>query len=418
MATRSIDRTPAIEGGRPVRSPDHPFPGVFPRRIDDAALENVRAVLESGFTLDLTSKFEAALAEACGVRHAVAVTNCTAAVHTAIAALNLDPGDEVIVSPISDYGSVAGVVAQGLIPIFPDVDLATGNVTAEEIAKKITLRTRAIVVVHFYGMLCDMDPIRDLAAAHRLFLIEDVCQAPLATYKGRVAGGLADAGCFSFDAEKHLSTDHGGAITTDDAAFAAACRKFALMRGAVSVPGYGRRHETFGLNYRYGNVLAAIGLAQLKILPEQNRRRVALADRLSARIREIPGVQPPQIPAGASHVYWLYHVTFDPSAFRVPVNEIARALSAEGLPGGLAPYYLIPESHTFLNDHAHALGRSDFPFTFRPRSEWPKYGAASVPKAAEHLARTYRFTWTDKLSESDVDDMATIIEKVANYFGR
>jgi dTDP-4-amino-4,6-dideoxygalactose transaminase len=240
IATRSVDTTLAVEGGRPVRPKENPFPGVFPRRIDDEALENVQAVLESGFTLDLTGKFEAALADACGVRYAVATTNCTAAVHTAIGALDLDPGDEVIVSQISDYGSVAGVVAQGLIPVFPDVDPVTGNVTAEEIAKKIAPRSPAIVAVHFFGMLCDVDPIREVAAAHRPFLIEDVCQAPLATYKRRVAGGLGDAGCFSFDAEKHPSTDHGEAITADDRDFAEACRKFALMPGAEKTPGTGR----------------------------------------------------------------------------------------------------------------------------------------------------------------------------------
>jgi perosamine synthetase len=415
---RVVDRDLALHGGRPVRAKENPFPGVFPRRIAPEAMENLRAVIESGFTLDLESKFEAALADACGVKYAVAVANCTAAVHTAIAALNLNPGDEVIVSPISDYGSVAGVIAQGLIPVFPDVDPRTGNITAEEIARKITPRTRAIIAVHFYGLLCDMDPIVDLGREHKLFVIEDVCQAPLATYNGRVAGGLADAGCFSFDAEKHLSTDHGGAITTNNREFAEACRKFALMRGAVNVPGYGRRHEQLGLNYRFGNVLSAVGLAQLRILPEQNRRRVELAERLTRQLREIPGVEPPYIPPGCSHVYWLYHVMFDPHAFRVPVAELAQALNAEGLPGGIALYYLIPESHTFLRDHRHALGTSDFPFTFRAPDEWPVYGADSVPKAAEHLARTYRFPWTDKLSEGDIDDMATIVKKVVEFYRR
>jgi hypothetical protein len=97
---------------------------------------------------------------------------------------------------------------------------------------------------------------------------------------------------------------------------------------------------------------------------------------------------------------------------------VARALNAEGLPGGIAPYYLIPESHTFLRDHSHAFGTSDVPFCFRPREEWPRYGEESVPQATAHLARTFRFTWTDKFTEQDVDDMAAIIAKVVGHLRR
>ncbi|MEM2935784.1 MAG: DegT/DnrJ/EryC1/StrS family aminotransferase [Candidatus Bathyarchaeia archaeon] len=136
----------AIFGGRPVRGKDNPLPDVFPRKIADSALTYIREVIESGFTSDMEARFQRAFAEACGVKYAITVTNCTAAVHVALGALGLSPEDEVVVSPISDYGSVAGVIAQNAIPVFPDVDIRNGCITAEEIEKVLTPRTRAIRV--------------------------------------------------------------------------------------------------------------------------------------------------------------------------------------------------------------------------------------------------------------------------------
>jgi dTDP-4-amino-4,6-dideoxygalactose transaminase len=314
---------------------------------------------------------------------------------------------------------VAGVIAHGLIPVFPDVDLRTGAITAETIAPKITARTRAIIAVHFYGLVCDMDPICELAKAHNLFLIEDVCQAPLATYKGRTVGSLADAACWSMDTEKHLSAAGGGAITTSRKDFADACRKYAWTRGSLPIPGYqGRLHDQFGLNYRCSNLNAGVALANLAILPDQNRKRAKMADRLTAQLRGVPGVQPPFIPEGCSHIYWVYHMLLDPTAFRAPLAEVVEAVNAEGLLSGMPMYYLIPEYITFIRDRAHAFGKSEFPFCFRPREEWPAYGADSVPKAKEHLTRTLQFPWTDKYEEPDVDDVAAIVRKVAGHYCR
>ncbi len=220
----------AIFGGVPVRGKDNPLPSVFPRRIADSAWTYIKEVIESGFTSSMEARFEKAFAEACGVKYAITVTNCTAAVHAALAALNIGPGDEVVVSPISDYGSVAGVVAQNAVPVFPDVDTRNGCVTAEEIKKVLTPRTRALVAVHWYGLMCDMDPILDLARDKGIIVIEDCCQNPLGEYKGRKAGSMGDMGCFSFDAEKHLSAEHGGAVVTNSEELANNVRKFAVMR--------------------------------------------------------------------------------------------------------------------------------------------------------------------------------------------
>jgi dTDP-4-amino-4,6-dideoxygalactose transaminase len=411
----------AIDGGTPIRGPERPLPPVFPRYIPPSAYDNVRAVLDSGFTYDINAKFEVALAEAFGVEHAVTFSNCTAAVHAGLAAFGVGPGDEVVVSSITDYGSVAGILAQQAIPVFPDVDERTGNVTAETIERVLSPRTKAVVAVHFYGLICDLDPIVDLCKSRGVTLVEDCCQAPLGAYKGRMAGSIGDMGCLSFDAEKHLSSDHGGAILTDDPKVAAAARKFGLMRGAVSKPGYGRVHETFGLNYRYGNLVAAVGLAQLEILPGQNRRRVELADGLTAGLAGVQGVHPPYVPPGSSHLYWLYHIRLEPGAFRVGAKEFAAALNAEGLKGcGVAEYYLVPESHTYFQTKSGAFGRSGAPWDnpANAGSAGVSYDLHRLPNARRHLEHTIRWTWTDKYSQQDVDDQTAMIGKVADAYRR
>ncbi len=204
---------------------------MFPRRYPEKALEYLREVVESGLTSDVKSRFEKAFAEACGAKHVVTVANCTAAVHAAVAALGLGPRDEVVVSAISDYGSLAGVIAEGALPVFSDVNVRNGCVTAEDIEKVVTSRTKAIIVVHWYGLMCDMDPIMDIARDRGIVVIEDCCQNPLGDYKGRKAGTTGDIGCFSFDAEKHLPAECGGAVVTDSDELAAKINKFANLRG-------------------------------------------------------------------------------------------------------------------------------------------------------------------------------------------
>jgi dTDP-4-amino-4,6-dideoxygalactose transaminase len=399
MTTAEILKTSlALDDGAPVRSADDPLPTPRPRIISPEAAGLVRKVLDSGFTLDLISEFETAVAEASGAKYGVAVANCTAAIHSVIGGLGYGPGDEVIVSAISDYGSVAGVVMQGAKPVFADVDARTGLVSAETIEEVISPRTRAIIAVHFYGLMCDMDPIVELARKHDIVVVEDVCQATLAGYKGRIAGGVGDIGCFSFDAGKLLPTDNGGMAISDDADVIAAIRKFAVDRGADPGPLGGREHNGIGFNYRFGDMEAAVGLAQLKILPDQLERRVELAERFTAKIEDIEGVITPQVPEGHVHLHWLYPLQFDLEQFRVDATQMGEALSAEGLKCSTAMYYLIPFSHKFLSDREADLER--------------------LVNARTHLERTVRWGFTEKYTERDLDDMAAIVAKVTDAYRR
>lgn len=406
----------AIRGGKPVRGPENPLPQVFPREIHPKAMQYVQEVLESGFTRDYTPEFEAAFAKANGVKHCVALHNCTAAVHAALAAVGLNPGDEVVVSPITDYGSVAGILWQNALPVFADVDLSTGNISAETIEPVLTERTKAIVAVHWAGLVCDMDPIMELAQSRGIFVIEDCCQTPLAEYRGRKAGAGADMGCFSFDAEKNMSTEHGGAVITNSDALAARVRQFALARGAAPVPGYGRTHEWLGLNYRFGALHSALGLAQLELLPEHNRKRHRMAMLLTEMLADVEGVHTPHVLAGTVPGWWLYWVRFEPQRFDAPVDEMCDALAAEGIPGSLGRYYLVPDSHTFLKDRAHAYGDSTCPFTCPFASREIHYSLEDLPNAVEFVNNTFRWGWTEKYTEQDVRDMAAAIRKVAEHY--
>ncbi len=397
MATKQVSPAKlAIDGGAAVREKENPLPSIFPRPIALGARENIERVLESGFSLDIIGEYEEAFASAMGVNHAVALSNCTDALHAVLAAIGLGPGDEVVVSPITDYGSVKGIFVQGATAVFPDVDIRTGLVTAEEIEKVLTARTKAIIAVHMWGHVCDLDPIVDLAHDRGILLIEDVCQAPFATYRGRVAGTIGDVGCYSFEAEKHISTDHGGMAITDDKSLIDDIRFISHDRGARSAPRGTREHQVIGHAFLYGRLEAAVGLAQIRAVPEQNNRRVILADKLSDRLHSIEGVTPPFVPAETSHVYWLYHFRIDLDRFDVGVGEFIDALNAEGLRCGPAMYYLIPYSHTFIADREAMVDR--------------------LPNAREHLAGTIRWPWTEKYSDGDIDDIATVIAKVAKAY--
>ncbi len=158
----------------------------------------------------MREEFESAFAGLCGTKCTVAVANVMGAVHSSLAALELNPGDEVVVSPITDPSIIFPIIAQNCIPIFADIDPKTGLITEDEIRKVLTLRTRVIIVTHFWGSPCDMAPITELATENDLVVIEDCSNSLLASYKGRAVGSLAHAGCFSFETDKDLSMDSGG----------------------------------------------------------------------------------------------------------------------------------------------------------------------------------------------------------------
>ncbi len=414
---KASDNLPAIEGGEPVRGKDNPLPKVFPREIGPKAMDYFRELVESGNTANLLERFDKAFASLIGAKFAVSLSNCTVACHTALAAAGVGPGDEVVVSPITDYGTVYGIIAQRAIPVFADVNKLNGNVTGETIEKVITDKTKAVMIVHWAGIVCDMDPILEVAKKHDLIVIEDCCQSILARYKGKCSGTLGDIGCFSFDIEKHMSCGSGGAIVTNNEEYFERAKNFAYARGSViEDPSFGRRHKVLGNNYRFDIVRAALALAQLEILPRKIKRYMALGMKLNKGLKEIEGVMPCPVPKGSEAAYWIYPFLVETERFRISLDDFGKALSAEGLHASPGRYYLVPESHNLLNDLRYTYDKSISPGGRSDNYIGRKYSADMTPNAKWYVEHMLRWPFTDKYSEKDIEDIITIIRKIADYY--
>ena len=389
------------------------LPNPFPRIMGKNCLRYLREVVDSGLTSDMVSRFEKAFAEKLGVKHCIATPGCTPALAVLAASLGFEPGDEVIVSPITDYGTIQGLVRENLIPVFADTSPGTVNLSAETIEPLITDRTRAILVVHMTGIICDMDPINELAKEHGLFVYEDACQAVMGRYKGRLAGTLADAATFSFDAEKTMGSDVGGCVVTNDDELAERMRFIGQSRGAVQEEHFGRRHVEPGYAYRMTQCTAAICLAQLEEVDRWVAQRDRMARLLSKLVAEIPGIEPLPIPDYLD-VYscWMFSISIDPEMFRCSPEEFAAQMERGGIPGaGLGKYYLMPEACTFLQKMAK---EKTYPYSTPPASHEYTYGADSCPTARDFLKTWIRWsTFCEKYTEGDCERAARIIEQVA-----
>lgn len=264
------------------------------------------------------SRFEGLFAERCGVDHAIAVSNGTAALHVALAALGVGPGDEVIVPALTFIATANAVTYTGARPVFADSEPVTWNVDPEAIAAAITSRTKAIVPVHLYGHPADLDAI--VAAADGIPIIEDAAEAHGALYKGRPVGSLGLAGTFSFYGNKIVTTGEGGIVVTNDAELAARIR---VLRDHGMEPGRRYWHPVLGFNYRLTNLQAALGVAQLERLDEILDAKRRVSDRYSAGLNHLPGITlPPEAP-WATNVHWLYSILVDDRDTVMDVLELA-----------------------------------------------------------------------------------------------
>jgi perosamine synthetase len=249
--------------------------------------------------------FERGFAEFCGVRHAIATNNGTTALHLALLALGIGPGDEVIVPTLTYIASANVVTYCGATPVFVDSDPATMTMDPAAVAAAVTGRTRAVMPVHLYGHPVDMDPVNALAEQHGFAVVEDAAEAHGARYRGRPVGSLGTVGVFSFFGNKIITTGEGGMLTTDDADLAARMR---LFRGQGM--DLQRRYwfPVVGYNYRMTNVAAAIGVAQLERVEEHLAARQQIFEWYEERLRDVDQVVRPAAAAWATPVNWLYTV--------------------------------------------------------------------------------------------------------------
>ena len=260
---------------------------------------------EGPFVQDFERRFAARVER----QHGVAVCNGTAALDAAIEALGIGPGDEVILPAFTIISCIGQIIRSGATPVLVDSNPITWNMDVARIRERITPRTRAIMVVHTYGLPVDMDPVLELAAQHGLKIIEDAAEAHGQTYKGRACGSFGDITTFSFYPNKHVTTGEGGMILTDDPSLADDCRS---LRNLCFQPHKRFVHERLGWNLRMTNLQAAIGLAQLERLDEFVERKRAMGRRYSELLAGLPGVQLPS-PGddAASNVYWVYGLVVD-----------------------------------------------------------------------------------------------------------
>lgn len=390
------------------------LPNAFPRIMGPNAMKYLQEIVEGGLNSDMIGRFERAFAQKHGVKHCIAAPGCTPSLAMLAAALPFAPGDEIIVSPVTDYGTLQGIIRENYIPVFADTAPGSVNLSAETIAPCITDRTRAILAVHKTGILNDMDPILELAKKHDLLVIEDCCQAVLGKYKGRYAGTIGHAGAFSFDSEKTMGSDTGGCILTDDDDLAERMRFYGQSRAGVMEPHFGRKHVAPGYAFRMPLCTAAITLAQLEIAPENVAHRDRMIRLLTQRLAEIPGITPLAIPDYLD-VYscWMVGFSIDPTQFACSTEEFGLQCAQDGIPGiGTAQYYLMPEALTFLNENAQA---GVYPYSMPPASRRYVYDKTTCPTAHEFLKTFLRWsTFCEKYEPEHCELAAAIVSEVAD----
>ncbi len=343
----------AIDGEKPLRV--NPFPK-WPYFEEDE-IKTVNNVLRSGkvnyWTGDEGRQFEKEFAAFCGCRYAVAVANGTVALELALYALGIGPGDEVIVPCRTFIASASCAVMRGAVPVMADVDPVSQNVTAENIKKVITPRTKAVICVHLAGWPCDMDPILELAREKGLYVIEDCAQAHGATYKGRPVGSMGDAAAFSFCQDKIMTTGgEGGMLTTNNReiwerawSYKDHGKSYDAVYNRQHPPGFRWLHESFGTNWRLTEMHAAIGRLQLKKLPawlEKRRRNAAILTECFSRLPALRVTVPPE---EVGHAYYKYYTFVRPERLKEgwDRDRIMEAIAAEGIPcfsGSCSEIYL------------------------------------------------------------------------------
>ena len=348
--------------------------------LDQRDIDAVGEVLRSGWITSgpKTREFESRFAAYIGVPHAVALNSCTAALHLALAAEDLRPGDEVITTPYTFVATVEAICYLGARPVLADVDPATRNIDPAAIEDGITARTRAVVPVHIAGLPCDMDPILEIAKRHGLAVIEDAAHSLPASYRGRRIGTIGKATCFSFYATKNLTTAEGGMITTADPDLAERYRRLSLH--GIDKSGW-RRYEFGGswhyevseMGYKYNltDVASAIGLTQLEKLDDLDRRRHELAEAYTRQLDGLEGLGLPRSAADRRHAWHLYIVDVDSEACGVSRDDFVERLTKRGVATSV---HFIP-----VHWHPHYAARLGYRRGDFPRAEAAFRRAVSLP---------------------------------------
>jgi dTDP-4-amino-4,6-dideoxygalactose transaminase len=388
------------------------------RSLGDDELMFLHDAIASG-TLTSTkgthvSAFETRFAEMLGSSAGVACASGTAAVHVAVAAIDPEPGDEIITTAITDMGALAPLLYQGVVPMFADVDPITMNVTPESVEAAISDRTRAIIATHLFGLPCDMTGIEAVARRHGLPIIEDCAQAFLARSTGRIVGSIGLVGCFSLQQGKHITTGEGGIVVSDDEKLAHHMRRY--VNKAWDYWSSPTDHDFLALNYRMTELQGAVARAQLEKLETSVATRIANAVHLNNLLCDVPGLTVPQAAPGDVHSYWRYALIVDPAIIRGGPRTLADDLKLGGIAS--APRYIQkPAFRCGVFANQKTFGSSRWPFTLA-RPEAVDYSVERFPGTFGALEHVLVLPWNERYTHDDVAALGErIIDAVARLGG-
>ena len=398
----------ALHGGPQAK----PTPYTLTNRYGEEEIVELRKALESGKLMGpagIVEEFEGELASFFGVRHMVTVTSGTAALHTALCALGVAEGDEVITTPMTDIGTVAAILALHAIPVFADIDLDTRLIDPASVSERITAKTKCIITVHMSGMPCDMDAFMAIGDETGVMILEDCAQAHAATYKGRMLGSIGDAGGFSMNESKQMTTGDGGFVATNDdetGRIASLFRDKTYIRDG-SVGRGGQPIPFFALNYRANGLHAAVGRAQLAKLPGLVARRRAIASRYYAELGDREGVSLPHIVEGGDPSWWPIAARY--MGKKTSRDDVVDALRAEGLTisTGMSPANNILRTQMVQS-------KRYYPLTDEVPSFWRDvvYDPDSCPNVDQLQDSVVRLPVDERYTDEDVDQTIAGVRKV------
>ena len=381
------------------------------RTLGQEELDMLAEVIGSGQLFRPQGQFvkelEAQFAALMGVEHAYACTSGSAAIHTAIAAINPEPGDEIITTPITDMGALSCIPYEGAIPVFADVDPVTCNVTAETIEDRLSNRTRAIIVTHLFGSPCDMTSIMELADARGIPVIEDCAQAYLAEHRGQKGGTCGAVGCFSLHQCKHITTGEGGLVIASDPDIAR--RMFLYINKAWGYGDQNPDHYFLALNYRMNEITGAVALAQLGKLEGAVDNRVRTAAMMTEKLRGLAGITTPPVADSDVHTYWKYCLNVDPTVIEGGSPALGTELKNFGIAS--APRYIqSPSFHCQVIRDQKTFGDSRWPFTLA-RPEAVDYDPAKFTGSYKGLDEILVLPWNEKYTDEHVQYIADAIHE-------
>jgi perosamine synthetase len=412
--------TLAIDGGIPIRTKGPIVEeDVFEEEELQALLEVAK--LKKLRRAEAALEYERTIAEWFGVKHAIAVSSGTTALHIALAAFGIGPGDEVIVTPYTFVASDTCVLEQNAIPIFADVDPVHLTLDPEDVARRITPRTKAIIPVTITGTLVDMDPIMDLAEEHDLWVLEDACQSLGATYKGRLVGTIGHVGVFSTITGKITNTGEGGFVITNDTDLFEKMwgyQDFARKRSLGPASKYHWDLPT--TNYRITNMQAAIGTQQIMRLDDMIAKRTENAEYLTEKLKDVPGLVLPSGSPWGERVYFYYVVRIQPEVIGTDMLNFALALAAEGVYNEKylsTTRWMIPQHLEPLFTNKAGYGGTKCPFECPWYDGQVEYYRGLCPVAEKACDEVFWLASVHPLLEtSDLDDVAAAVKKVISGF--